>query len=403
MNILAINAGSSSLKYGLINMKNEIIVAKGSCDKIGSKESFFSYVTSAFRKTKLKIEIKNHKEAIGEIVRILSDKKVGVVTSLEKIAAIGHRIAHGGVFFDKSIIINSDVIEKIDSVSHLAPLHNKMQIETIRACQEILGKSKKEVAVFDTAFHSSMNPSAFMFSIPYKYYKKYKIRRYGFHGLSHKFVCEKCAKMMNKDVKTLKLISCHLGSGSSIASVKNFKVVDTSMGFTPLDGLIMSTRSGAIDPSIITFLQKEEGLSSKEVENILNKQSGFLGVSGISSDVRDVKKAANEGHEKSILACNILKHQIIKLIGAYVALMNGCDAIIFTAGIGENYWKLREEIFENFKYLGIEIDKKLNKTTVERKQGVISTKNSKIAVFVIPTNEELMIAREAQKTILNEA
>ncbi|MDR1467440.1 MAG: acetate kinase [Oscillospiraceae bacterium] len=397
MKILAINVGSSTLKYRLIDMSSEIIIAKGMCCGIGSCNGTVSYENRESSKIKITCKLSGYEEVLRKICNILLDKKIGIISSLEEIFAVGHRIVHGGAIFKQSVLIDSRVIKKIESLSCLAPLHNKVQAEAIKACQKVFGNEKKEVAVFDTAFHSTMPPSAYTFPIPYEYCEKYKIRRYGFHGLSHKFVSEKYAKITGKDIKRLKLITCHLGSGSSVAAIENSCVVDTSMGFTPLDGLMMATRSGSIDPSIVTFLQKEKNISADQVNEILNKKSGFLGISGISDDARNVRREANNGDKRAILACEMLKHQLVKLIGGYISVMNGCDGIIFTAGIGENHWILRHNVLRHFAYLGLKIDESLNKNTITRKQGRISTHDSEIDVFVIPTNEELMVARDTQK------
>ncbi|MDR0404717.1 MAG: acetate kinase [Oscillospiraceae bacterium] len=403
MKVLAINVGSSSLKYRLLDMQNEIVIAKGACYEIGSPNSAISYDAQVnarvFNREKAPCRIDNCEEALERISNNLLDKNTGVISSLDEICAIGHRIVHGGSIFKDSVLIDAEVIEKIKQLSHLAPLHNEVQVDAIKACRKIFGTEKKEVAVFDTAFHSTMLPSAYMLPISFEYYEKHRIRRYGFHGLSHKFVCEKYADITGKNIKKIKIVSCHLGGGSSVAAVRHFCVVDTSMGFTPLDGLMMATRSGSIDPSVITFIQKEENLSVDQVNHMLNKESGFLGVSGISGDAKVVGRAADEGHERAILAYEMLTHQLVKLIGGYISVMNGCDAIIFTAGIGENHWSLRSKVLENFAYLGVKLDKTLNKAMVERKEGRISLPDSKVDVFVIPTNEELMVARDTRRIV----
>ncbi|MDR0739127.1 MAG: acetate kinase [Oscillospiraceae bacterium] len=403
MKVLAINAGSSSLKYRLLDMSSESIIISGNCGKIGFENSFLSFkLKNNTKKVKIKCKIKNYEQAVQKMAEILLDPKIGALVSFDEIFAIGHRIVHGGNIFKNSVLIDNEIIKKISDLSILAPLHNAIEIETIKACRKFFSKEKPEIAVFDTAFHSDLEPYAFLFPVPYEYYEKYKLRRYGFHGLSHQFVSEKCAKLLGKNLSNLKIISCHLGNGSSVTAIKNSKVVDTTMGLTPLDGLIMGTRCGQIDPSVVIFLQEKENLNLTEISELLNKKSGFLGISGVSSDAKSVVSLANKGHKRCKLACDILQHQLTKTIGSYVSIMNGCDAIVFTAGIGENYYLLREKVFENFSYIGIELDKKRNQSIINRKQGKISTDNSKVDVLVIPTNEELIIARETVKIATKE-
>ena len=331
--------------------------------------------------------IKNHREALKDVLDIILAEDI--INSFNEIKAIGHRAVHGGEDFKEPVIVNDKVMKKIDELSSLAPLHNPANLIGMKVCKELLSKIK-QVAVFDTGFHSSMHEKAFIYGIPYTYYKKYGIRRYGFHGTSHHYVSKKAAEILNKDYKKLKIISCHLGNGSSIAAVMNGKSIDTSMGFTPLEGIVMGTRSGDIDPAIIPFLMKKEKLSVKEIDDMLNKKSGLFGISGISPDVRVLWSSEKKGNKKAGLALDILGYRIAKYIGAYIAAMNGVDAIVFTAGIGENAFYIRERVLKHFEYLGL----KINKTRNKNNETIISADNSKIKAMVIPTNEELQIARE---------
>ncbi len=396
MKILVINAGSSSLKYQLIDMQHESVLAKGNCERISLDGGLFSYKNVNGQEKNLEVEMKNHTEAFLKVKETLLDPEVGVIQTLEEVSAIGHRVVQGGAKFSQSVLVTEDVIAGIEEQIPLAPLHNPAHIEGIRACQDVFGMTVPEVVVFDTAFHSTMPPKAYMYPIPYEYYEKYSIRRYGFHGTSHRYVSARCAEMMGNPDQELKVITCHLGNGSSITAVKDGAVVDTSMGLTPLDGFMMGTRCGSLDPSIVTFLQEKENLSPKEMDNILNKKSGLLGVSGISSDDRDVTKAELEGNPRAALAHQILIYQITKYIGSYMAGMNGCDAIVFTAGLGENHVSHRQKICDGLSFFGVEVDHMLNEEMIRGKGGEISTPNSKIKVFVIPTNEELVIARDTR-------
>ena len=400
MNILVINAGSSSLKYQLIDMKTEKVMAKGNCERIGLDGSFLNYKTLTGTNKKVEVKMNNHIEAFAQIKRLILDKKEGVIKSINEVFAIGHRVVQGGPQFKQSTLINSEVINEIKKLIPLAPLHNSANLQGINACIETFGQDIPQVAVFDTAFHSTMPEKAYIFPIPYEYYEKYQIRRYGFHGTSHRYVSTRCAELMEKDIKDLKIITCHLGNGSSVCAVNEGKAIDTSMGFTPLDGFMMGTRSGSLDPSIVTFIQQKENKSPKEIDDLLNKKSGLLGVSGISSDDRDITKAASQGNKRAILAHSMLRYQIIKFIGSYVAVLNGCDAIAFTAGLGENEPGHREAICESLKFLGVKLDKDLNKSMIRGKEGKISTPDSKVQVFVIPTNEELVIARDTKDIVL---
>ena len=379
-------------------MDTEEMIAKGNCERIGV-DGKIGGSTADGRKFGYEVEFKNHTEAFLEVKKVLTEGDAKVIDSLDEIAAVGHRIVQGGALFNKSVLVDEKVIEGIESLCDLAPLHNPAHIQGIRACIDVFGKDLPQVAVFDNAFHSTMPPEAYIFPVPYEYYEKYQVRRYGFHGTSHRFVSARCAEVMGKDIKDLKIITCHLGNGSSITAVKGGECVDTSMGLTPLDGFIMGTRCGAVDPSVITFLQEKEGWTPAETSEILNKKSGVLGVSGISSDDRDVLAAEEAGNERAHLARNILKYQVRKVIGSYVAAMDGVDAIVFTGGIGENTTDLRADVCKNLTYLGVEIDEAKNEVLRKGKEGELSLPTSKVRVFVLPTNEELVIARDT-KTIV---
>lgn len=399
MKILVINAGSSSLKYQLIDMRDEKILAKGNCERIGIDGGFITHKTFDGRKTKFNVDMENHKVAFAQVKNMLLDSEYGVIRSLNEVSAIGHRVVQGGSLFKESVIIDDEVLKAIESLIPLAPLHNVGHVQGIKACLEVFGKEVPQVVVFDTAFHSTMPEKAYMFAIPYEYYEKYKIRRYGFHGTSHRYVSRECARLMNRDIKELKMITCHLGNGSSITAIDGGKVIDTSMGLTPLDGFMMGTRTGTLDPSVVTFIAEKENLSPKEMSDLLNKKSGMLGISGISSDDRDVSLAAEEGDKRAILAHDMLEYQIIKFIGGYTAALNGLDALVFTAGIGENNPNHRKNICKGLTYLGVELDEKLNNEMRFGKGGLISTSNSKVQVFVIPTNEELVIAKDTLELV----
>lgn len=398
MKILVINCGSSSLKYQLFDMDNEKMIAKGNCERIGV-DGKIGGSTADGRKFEYEVPFENHTKAFLEVKKVLTEGDAKVIDDLSEIAAVGHRIVQGGALFNESVLVTDEVIKGIESLCDLAPLHNPAHIQGIRACVDVFGKELPQVVVFDNAFHSTMPPEAYMFPIPYEYYEKYQVRRYGFHGTSHRFVSARCAEVMGKDIKDLKIVTCHLGNGSSITAVKGGKCVDTSMGLTPLDGFIMGTRCGAVDPSAITFLQEKEGWSPAQTSEILNKKSGILGVSGISSDDRDVTAAENEGNERAHLARSIMKYQVRKVIGSYVAAMDGVDAIVFTGGIGENTTDLRADVCKNLTYLGVELDEAANEVMRRGKEGEISHPSSKVRVFVLPTNEELVIARDTKAIV----
>ena len=379
-------------------MDNEKMIAKGNCERIGV-DGKIGGSTADGRKFEYEVPFENHTKAFLEVKKVLTEGDAKVIDDLSEIAAVGHRIVQGGALFNESVLVTDEVIKGIESLCDLAPLHNPAHIQGIRACVDVFGKELPQVVVFDNAFHSTMPPEAYMFPIPYEYYEKYQVRRYGFHGTSHRFVSARCAEVMGKDIKDLKIVTCHLGNGSSITAVKGGKCVDTSMGLTPLDGFIMGTRCGAVDPSVITFLQEKEGWTPAQTSEILNKKSGVLGVSGISSDDRDVTAAENEGNERAHLARSIMKYQVRKVIGSYVAAMDGVDAIVFTGGIGENTTDLRADVCKNLTYLGVELDEAANEVMRRGKEGEISLPTSKVRVFVLPTNEELVIARDTKAIV----
>lgn len=392
MNILVINCGSSSLKYQLINSDSEEVLAKGLCERIGIDGSCITHQPKGGDKVTMEIPMPTHTQAVAAVIEKLTDANVGVVKSLEEIDAVGHRIVHGGEKFAKSVIITDEVMKAIEECNDLAPLHNPANLIGVNSCKALMPDTPM-VAVFDTAFHQTMPAKAYLYGLPYEYYEKYKVRRYGFHGTSHDFVSARTAELLGKKREDLKIIVCHVGNGASVSAVMNGKCVDTSMGLTPLEGLIMGTRSGDIDPAIISFLAEKEGKTADEVVNVLNKKSGVLGLSGgISSDFRDLAAAAQEGNQKAKDALSTWGYRVAKYIGAYVAAMNGVDVIAFTAGVGENNVLAREEICSYLGYLGVTIDEEANKVRGEEIE--ISTSDSRTKVWVVPTNEELKIARE---------
>ncbi len=403
MKVLVINAGSSSLKFQLIDMDGEKLIAKGNCECIGEDEGVFSYKVGEQERTvfKKKTVIKDHKEAFKMIMHELVDGEESVISSLDEINAVGHRVVQGGDLYAQSTLITEKVIKDIDDLAVLAPLHNKAHVVGIRACVEVLGENVPQVAVFDTSFHQTMPAKAYMFAIPHEYYDKYHVRRYGAHGTSHRYVSAECARLMGKDISELKIITCHIGNGASITAVKNGKVVDTSMGLTPVDGFLMGTRSGSIDPSVLTFIAEKENLSAHDIDVMCNKKSGLLGISGLSNDSRTVNEAAEHGDPNSVLAIEMQHYQIIKFIGSYAAAMNGVDAIVFTAGIGENDPLLRRKVLEGLTYLGVEQDYDANSVAHCKENTKVTTDNSKVAAFIIPTNEELVIARDTVEIVNN--
>lgn len=397
MKVLVINCGSSSLKYQLIDMVNEEALAQGLVERIGIEGSVLTQKVEGKDKYIVKEEMKDHKDAIRLVLEALVDENNGVIKSMDEISAVGHRVVHGGEKYKESVVINDEVKVNIEECFKLAPLHNPANMIGIKACEELMPNTPM-VAVFDTAFHGTMPEDAYLYALPYELYEKDGIRKYGFHGTSHKYVSQTCAEVMGRDIKDLKIITCHLGNGASLCAVKNGVSVDTSMGFTPLEGVAMGTRCGNIDPAIVTFLMKEEGLSVDEVNDLLNKKSGVLGISGISSDFRDIEDAAfNKGNRRAQLALRIFEYKIRTTIGAYAAAMGGVDAIVFTAGVGENGPETREKCLEGLEFLGVEIDKEAN--NVRGKIREISKAGCNVKAFVIPTNEELVIARDTLELI----
>ena len=396
MKILVINCGSSSLKYQILEMTTETLLCKGLVEKIGITGSTITHEKIGENKLVLEYAMKDHKDAIEQVLQVIRDKEYGVVKSMDEIGAVGHRIGHGGERYNRSVIVTDDVIKAITDCIPLAPLHNPANLLGISACQSLM-PGTPNVAVFDTAFHQTMPPESYIYAIPYEYYKKYGIRRYGFHGTSHKYVAEKASKMLNINLDDLKIITCHLGNGASVSAIKRGKCIDTSMGFTPLEGLVMGTRSGDIDPAIVTYIREKENLPQGKVNEILNKRSGMLGISGVSSDFRDIEAAVAEGNERAALALKVFAHKVKFYIGAYIAEMNGVDAIVFTAGVGENDVTMRELICNEMGNLGIKLD--LVKNKVRGKETIISMEDSKVKILLIPTNEELMIARDALKLV----
>ena len=391
MKVLVVNCGSSSIKYQLIDMKDESVLAKGLVERIGIEGSVLTHQPAGKDKVVLNADIKNHSIGIKMVLDALVDPNHGVIKSLEEVSAVGHRVVHGGEKFADSVLITDDVMKQVEICSDMAPLHNPPNILGINACSELM-PNVPQVAVFDTAFHQTMPKYAYLYGLPYEMYEKYGLRRYGFHGISHKYVSQRVAEIMGKQISTLRIITCHLGNGASVAAVKFGKCVDTSMGFTPLEGLVMGTRSGAIDPAIVPFLMRKEDMTAKQVDRYLNKKSGVLGISGVSSDFRDIEEAANKGNERSQLALDVFAYEVKKYIGSYTAVMGGVDVIVYTAGLGENSITMRALICNGLEYLGTRIDSQKN--NVRGKEQEISADGAKVKIFVIPTNEELMIARD---------
>ena len=398
MNILVINAGSSSLKYQLLNPETEELLAKGLCERIGI-DGKFTYKPQIEGKEKLDavdIAMPTHAEAIKTVLNTLVDPKNGVIASMKEIDAVGHRVVHGGEKFAHSVLITDDVMKAIEECIPLAPLHNPANITGIKACQEVM-PGVPMVAVFDTAFHQTMPPRAFTYAIPYEYYTQDGIRRYGFHGTSHRYVSKRAAEILDLPIEVLKIVTCHLGNGSSVDAIAGGKSIETSMGFTPLDGLPMGTRCGSIDVSIIEYLMENHNMTIDEVMNILNKKSGMLGISGVSSDFRDLEKAADEGNERAKLAIDMFCYKTHKRIGSAAAAMNGIDVLIFTAGVGENSPELREKIASGLDFMGVKIDH--TKNMVRGKEAIVSTDDSRVKILVIPTNEELVIAQDTSSIV----
>ncbi len=392
MKILVVNAGSSSLKYQLFDMDKVEVLAKGNCERIGI-DGFVTHKCPGKKDYEENADFPNHRFAIERVLALLTDKELGVIGSVDEISAVGHRFAHGGEKLNKSTVLGDQELEYLESIVGLNPLHGPPAISGLKACKEVM-PNINHVGVFDTSYYSEMQDYAYVYPIPYDLYERYKVRRYGFHGTSHRYVAGKAQEYLND--KNAKIITCHLGNGSSITATVNGKAVDTSMGFTPQDGVPMGTRSGAIDPTVVTFIQKAEGLTADEADRLLNKESGLFGVSGVSSDCRDIRNEAAKGNYRAQLSLKILCHNIKKIIGSYVAEMNGVDALVFTAGIGENDRQLREEVCKDMAYLGVEIDEAFNQTCPRGEFADISKAGAKVKTLVIPTNEEYMIALDTQ-------
>ncbi len=390
MKILVINAGSSSLKYQLIDMNGEVVLAKGICERIGLEDGIFTHKANGNAWTTYPV-MKNQTEAFAQVKKALTEGEGKVIDDLSEVGAIGHRIVQGGDRFDRSVIVTEKVKKDIEELAALAPLHNMGALAGINAATETFGEEITQVVVFDTAFHQTMEQKVYMFALPYEYYEKYGVRRYGAHGTSHRFVSARCCELLGK-VEGTRIITCHLGSGSSISAIKDGKIYDTSMGLTPLDGFMMGTRTGGFDPSAVTYIMDKEGLTPKQMDDLMNKKSGTLGISGVSSDDRDIEKAISEGNERAKLAWDMRTYQITKIIGGYIAALGGLDALVFTAGIGENQPLVRKEILDALAYMGIKCDDEANNVRgVEQR---ITTDDSAIPAWIIPTNEELVIARD---------
>ena len=391
MIIFVVNCGSSSIKYQLLNMNGEQVLAKGLIERIGMEGSVLKHTPTGKYTVDISAEIPDHSIGIQMARDALTNEEDGVIDSMDEIDAVGHRVVHGGERFTDSVLISDDVLNGIEACAEIAPLHNPPNLYGIKACMRLMYNTP-QVAVFDTAFHQTMPKVAYLYGLPYEMYVKYGLRRYGFHGTSHKYVAQQAAEMMGEHMSDLRFITCHLGNGASIAAIKYGKSIDTSMGYTPLEGLVMGTRSGEIDPAIIPFLMEKENMNAQQIDDYLNRRSGILGISGLSSDFRDLESAANRGDERSQLAIDIFAYKVKKYIGGYVAAMGGVDAIIFTAGLGENSPFMRDKICNGLEYLGTRIDPELNK--LRGKQMEISIKRARVKIFVIPTNEELVIARD---------
>ncbi|MGI6736551.1 MAG: acetate/propionate family kinase [Anaerovoracaceae bacterium] len=392
MKILVINCGSSSLKYQVLDMTDEHLLAKGLVERIGMDGSAITHEKiGAGEKWKNEVAMPTHREAIQQVLDAIVDDDHGVLKDMSELGAVGHRVVHAGEKYDHSVLITPEVMEQLEDCVDLAPLHNPANLLGINVCQELMPDTPM-VAVFDTAFHQTMPPESYIYAIPYEYYQKYGVRRYGFHGTSHMYVAQRASEIMNCNLDDLKIITCHLGNGASVSAIKRGVCIDTSMGFTPLEGLVMGTRCGDIDPSIVTYIRKKENLRSGEMDEIMNKKSGVLGISGVSSDFRDIEKAAEEGNERAQLALKVFAHKVRFYIGAYIAEMNGVDAIVFTAGVGENDISMRDVICNDLGNLGIKLDLVKNRT--RGREMVISRDDSPVQIIMIPTNEELMIARD---------
>lgn len=397
MIILVVNAGSSSLKYQLIDMKDESVIAKGNCDRIGI-DGHISHKTFDGRTLNEDCDFPTHTEAFMKLVDTLTKGDASVIRSMDEISAVGHRIVQGAEIFDKPVLVTDEVIQQIDDLKELAPVHNHAHALALWACKKVMPANVPQVVVFDTAFHQTMPEKAYMFGLPYEDYENYSVRKYGFHGTSHRFVSNALAQALGRDLKDLKIVSCHLGNGSSITAVQGGKSIDTSMGFTPLDGLLMGTRTGCVDPSAVTFVAEKHHFTPSQMSEYMNKKSGFLGVSGISSDNRDITAAAEKGDKRALLAKDILVYEIKKYIGSYAAAMNGLDAVLFTGGIGENSDDVRAEVCRDMDFFGIKLDEEANNGCRGQLKR-ISAPDSKVEVWIVPTNEELLIARDTLSLI----
>lgn len=391
MKVLVINCGSSSLKYQVLDMTDESLLAKGLVERIGMDGSVINHTKTGKDKIVKNVPMNDHKDAIAQVLAAIRDNEHGVIRDMSEIGAVGHRVVHAGERYSESVLITESVISTLEECIELAPLHNPPNLLGIRACQELMPDTPM-IAVFDTAFHQTMPPQSYLYALPYEYYEKYRVRRYGFHGTSHKYVAQKAAQSLNININDLKLITCHLGNGASVTAIKHGRVIDTSMGFTPLEGLVMGTRSGDLDPAIVTYIKEKENMTDTEINDVLNKKSGVLGISGVSSDFRDIEAAVEAGNERAALALRMFAQKVRFYIGAYIAEMNGVDAIVFTAGVGENDISMREIICTDLGNLGIKLDPIKNK--VKGQETIISTDDSKVKLLLIPTNEELMIARD---------
>ena len=391
MKVLVINCGSSSLKYQVLDMTDESLLAKGLVERIGMDGSVINHTKTGKDKIVKNVPMNDHKDAIAQVLAAIRDNEHGVIRDMSEIGAVGHRVVHAGERYSESVLITESVISTLEECIELAPLHNPPNLLGIRACQELMPDTPM-IAVLDTAFHQTMPPQSYLYALPYEYYEKYRVRRYGFHGTSHKYVAQKAAQSLNININDLKLITCHLGNGASVTAIKHGRVIDTSMGFTPLEGLVMGTRSGDLDPAIVTYIKEKENMTDTEINDVLNKKSGVLGISGVSSDFRDIEAAVEAGNERAALALRMFAQKVRFYIGAYIAEMNGVDAIVFTAGVGENDISMREIICTDLGNLGIKLDPIKNK--VKGQETIISTDDSKVKLLLIPTNEELMIARD---------
>lgn len=391
MKIFVVNCGSSSIKYQLIDMKDESVIAKGLVERIGIEGSVLTHTPAGKDKVRLESAIPDHVDGIKKVLAALVDPNHGVIKSMDEIDAVGHRVVHGGEIFNESVVITDEVLKQIEDLSDMAPLHQPANVSGIRACQKLMPNTP-QVAVFDTAFHQTMPPVAYMFGVKYEEYKDYGIRKYGFHGTSHKYVSGVAAQLLGKDIKDTKIITCHLGNGSSITAVDGGKSVDTSMGFTPLDGVLMGTRTGSIDPAVVPVLMQKKGLDAAGVDKYMNKECGVLGVSGVSSDFRDLEDAAAKGNERAQMALDMFCYQVKRYVGAYAAAMGGVDAIVFTAGVGKNDIHTRQQVCAGLEFLGVKLD--ADRNNVRGKVTEISAADSKVKVFLIPTNEELAIAQD---------